>query len=218
MSQIFHPSTNTFSKASIFGAVFFVAGLAGVWAIFIRSSYVTGVNVVREQPIPFSHDHHVNELGIECRYCHYQVEDASFAGIPATEICMQCHRQIWADSPMLEPVRESFRTGQPITWNRVYDLPDFTYFDHSIHVQKGIGCATCHGRVDRMPLTAKAVTLHMEWCLECHRQPERFIRPPEHVFDMEWQPPADQIAIGQELVRQHGIVVGQLDDCTLCHR
>ncbi|HEX6384348.1 MAG TPA: cytochrome c3 family protein [Anaerolineae bacterium] len=217
MSQIFHPSTNTFSKASIFGAVFIVAGLAAVWALFIRSSYATGVNLVREQPIPFSHEHHVSGLGIDCRYCHYPVENAPFAGIPATEICMHCHSQIWADSPVLEPVRQSFRTGEPLIWNRVHDLGDFTYFNHSIHVQKGVACVTCHGRVDQMPLVRQTETLYMEWCLECHRNVEQYIRPPEFVFDMEWEPPADQVALGRELIEEHGIVVEQLTDCNICH-
>ena len=192
MAQIFHPSTNTLSKASIFGAVFIIGGLIWVSTIFDRSSYVTQAGVAREQPVPFSHKHHVGGMGIDCRYCHTSVETSAFAGIPATEICMTCHSQIWTDSPMLEPVRASFRTGKPLEWSRVHDLPDFVYFDHSIHVKKGIGCATCHGRVDQMPLMWREKTLHMEWCLECHRAPERFVRPRSYVFRMDWEPPADQ--------------------------
>jgi hypothetical protein len=182
MAQIFPPSTNTFAKATIFGAVFIVAGVAWAGGIFLRSHYVTQVDLVRDQPVPFSHDHHVSGLGIDCRYCHTTVETSSFAGIPSTEICMGCHSQIWNDSPLLAPVRESFRTGRPLRWTRVHDLPDFAYFDHSIHVAKGIACESCHGRVDRMPLMRKAYSLQMEWCLDCHRHPERAVREPHEVF------------------------------------
>ena len=131
----------------------------------------------REQPIPFSHAHHVGGLGIDCRYCHTSVETSSFAGIPPTKTCMNCHSQIWSTSPTLEPVRESFRTGVSIQWTRVNDLPDYVYFNHSIHVNKGIGCESCHGRVDRMPLTWQENSLQMDWCLDCHRDPGKHIRP-----------------------------------------
>ncbi|MCW5980685.1 MAG: cytochrome c3 family protein [Bryobacteraceae bacterium] len=214
--QVFHPSTNTISRVSIFGAVFFIAGLLWLLNAFHRSSYYTEVGVPIDQPIPFSHKHHVQGIGIDCRYCHSSVEFSSFAGMPATETCMSCHSQIWADSPMLEPVRASFRTGEPIQWIRVHDLPGFVYFDHSIHVNKGIGCASCHGRVDLMPLMWKVNTLHMEWCLECHREPQRFVRPREEVFNMSWQPPADQAALGEKLVREYKI--RKLTDCSSCHR
>ncbi len=214
--QIFHPSTNTIAKVSIFGAVFFIAGLLWVANEIQRSSYVTGVGVARPQPVPFSHKHHVSGIGIDCRYCHTSVETSSFAGIPPTETCMSCHSQIWAESPMLEPVRASFRTDQSIQWTRVHDLPQFVYFDHSIHVNKGIGCDTCHGRVDQMPLMWNVKTLQMEWCLECHREPERFVRPREEVFNMNWQPPKDQLALGRELVRKYQI--RKLTDCSICHR
>ena len=149
MAQIFHPSTNTLSKATIFGGLFVLAALAIAWDRINRSAYVTEANVVRDQPVPFSHEHHVSGLGIDCRYCHTTVETSAFAGMPATEICMSCHSQIWKDSPMLAPVRESMRTDKPIAWTRVHDVPDFVYFNHSIHVAKGIGCESCHGRVDQ---------------------------------------------------------------------
>src|SRR5438094_8601902 len=152
MAQTFHQSTNTLSKLSIFGALFLVLGALWVTVEVNRAPYVTQEGVTREQPVPFSHAHRVGGLGIDCRYCHTTVETSSFAGIPATEVCMNCHRQIWSAAPMLEPVRASFRTGQPLRWNRVYDLPGFAYFDHSIHVAKGVGCVSCHGRVDEMPL------------------------------------------------------------------
>ena len=204
MAQIFHPSTNTISRVSIFGAVFFVAALAWLLAAVNRSSYVTREGVVHAQPVPFSHKHHVSGLGIDCRYCHTSVEEAAFAGIPPTKTCMTCHAQIWTDSPMLEPVRHSYRTGQPIVWTRVNDLPDFVYFNHSIHVKKGIGCETCHGRVDQMPLTWQATSMQMEWCLDCHRAPERFVRPRELVFQMGWA--TSPKATGLERHRQVPVV------------
>src|SRR5881409_139659 len=188
MPQIFHPSTNTISRVSIAAAVLALTAFALVGGALQRSPYLTEVGVPREQPIPFSHKHHVSGIGIDCRYCHTSVEESSFAGIPPTKTCMNCHSQIWADSPYLEPVRESWRTGNPIKWTRVYDLPDFVYFNHSIHVNKGVGCSTCHGRVDLMPLTYQAASLQMEWCLQCHRQPEMFIRPKSQVFQMDWPP------------------------------
>lgn len=216
MAQIFHPSTNTISRVSILGGVFLLAGLLWLISALHRSSYATEEGVVRQQPVQFSHEHHVSGLGIDCRYCHASVEVSAFAGLPPTETCMNCHAHIWTESPYLAPVRESFRTGRPIAWTRVYDLPDFTYFHHGIHVQKGVGCVTCHGRVDRMPLTWKAQSLHMEWCLECHRQPERFVRPREFVFRMDWQPPADQLALGRRLVQEYQIE--KLTTCYICHR
>jgi hypothetical protein len=218
MAQIFHPSFNTFSKFSIFGAVFILAALAWIFGGLIRSPYATQAGVVRQQPVPFSHKHHVSGLGIDCRYCHTSVEETAFAGIPPTKTCMTCHSQIWADSPMLEPVRESFRTDKPIEWTRVHDLPDFTYFNHSIHIKKGVGCVTCHGQVDQMPLMWREKTLHMEWCLECHKAPEAFVRPREHVFSMVWKPPSDQAVQGHQLVEQYKIQKQQLMNCSICHR
>lgn len=218
MAQIFHPSSNTISRVSIFGGVFILAGVVWLWVTFLRSAYVTQVGVAREQPIPFSHEHHVSGLGIDCRYCHTSVEESSFAGLPPTETCMTCHSQIWADSPVLEPIRASFRTDRSIEWVRVHNLPDFVYFNHSIHVNKGIGCESCHGRVDQMPLVWKTESLQMEWCLECHRAPEKFIRPREEVFTMGWQPPEDQLILGRRLVAEYHINVKQLTNCSVCHR
>jgi hypothetical protein len=216
MAQIFHPSTNTISKVTIFGGLALIIVLALLLAGLTRSSYVSEVGVARAQPVPFSHQHHVTDDGIDCRYCHTSVETSSFAGIPSTKICMNCHTQIWPDSAALAPVRESFRTGQSIQWTRVYNLPGFVYFDHSIHVHKGVGCVTCHGRVDQMPLTWKASTLHMDWCLECHRNPERFVRPRKEVFNMDYQPPVDQLALGISLVKEYGIHAPT--SCSTCHR
>jgi hypothetical protein len=216
MAQIFHQSANTFARVSIFSALFVVAGGLYALAVVNRSSYVTQAGVAREQPVPFSHKHHAGELGIDCRYCHTSVETSWNAGFPPTQTCMNCHSQIWALSPVLEPVRSSWRTGESIQWTKVYDLPDFVYFNHSIHVAKGIGCVSCHGRVDRMNLTWQQPSLHMEWCLGCHRNPVPNVRPRSEVFNMEWQPPADQPNLGEELMTAHKIHAR--DDCSVCHR
>jgi hypothetical protein len=216
MAQIFHRSTNTISRVSVFGGIGIIVVLVATLAAINRSSYVTEVGVARSQPVQFSHKHHVSDDGIDCRYCHTSVEESSFAGIPSTKICMNCHTQIWAESPILEPVRESFRTGKSLEWTRVHNLPGFVYFDHSIHVHKGVGCTTCHGRVDQMPLMWRENTLYMEWCLECHRNPEQFVRPREQVFNMDWQSPSDQIVLGQKLVQQYKIE--SLTSCSVCHR
>lgn len=219
MPQIFHPSVNTFSKASIFGAVFIIAGLGLILFQLFRSPFATQVNVPIEQPVPFSHRQHVANLGLDCRYCHMAVEESSFADIPPTHTCMTCHSQIWPDSPILEPVRQSWATGEPIPWVRINNLADFTYFDHSIHVNKGVGCETCHGRVDTMPLMWKAETLHMDWCLECHRNPERYLRPVEYVFTMGYTPAENQQTLGRRLVQEYQIApTWQLEDCSICHR
>lgn len=219
MAQIFHPSTNTIARLSIFGLLFVVLGSLWLLAAIARSSYVTEVDVARAQPVPFSHEHHVAGLGIDCRYCHTSVETSAFAGIPPTATCMNCHSQIWSGSDVLKPVRDSFQNGAPIRWTRVHNLADFAYFNHSIHVQKGVGCATCHGRVDRMPLLWQTESLQMEWCLNCHRQPEEFLRPREEIFNIAWQPPADQAALGRELIKRYNIrSVEVLTSCSTCHR
>jgi hypothetical protein len=218
MAQIFHPSTNTVSKLTIFGALLLIGGLLWLLAELNRSSYVTQAHVVRPQPVPFSHKHHVSGLGIDCRYCHTAVEQSAFAGIPSTSTCMNCHSQIWTNSPMLEPVRESYRTGRPLRWTRVHNLAEFAYFNHSIHVTKGVGCATCHGPVDQMPLVSQENSLLMEWCLDCHRNPEQYLRPREEVFNMAWTAPPNQSELGLELVRKYNVRKEQLTDCSVCHR
>jgi hypothetical protein len=216
MPQIFHRSTNTYSKVSIFGAVFFLGFLLWLFGAWSRSSWVTQAGVAREQPVPFSHAHHVGDVGLDCRYCHTSVETSGFANIPPTKTCMNCHSQIWNTSPTLEPVRASFRDDRSIAWTRVHDLPDFVYFDHSIHVNKGVGCETCHGRVDKMPLTWQKASLQMEWCLDCHRHPERNVRPREAVFEMGYEPPVDQETLGRQLVKEYKIQ--SLTSCSTCHR
>jgi hypothetical protein len=217
MAQIFQRNTNVIAKVSILGAVFIIGGLGWLASAVNRSSYVTQVDVVREQPVPFSHRHHVGQLGIDCRYCHTSVEKSSFAGIPPTETCMTCHAQIHSNSPMLQPVRDSWSADKPLPWVRVHDLPEFVYFNHSIHVKKGVGCVTCHGHVEEMALMWQVNTLHMEWCLQCHREPEKFVRPRDQVFNPKWQPPnGDQLTIGRKLVKEYNIK--KLTDCSVCHR
>jgi hypothetical protein len=171
--QIFSPGANLVMRASLWALVLLIAGVSAVAYGLTRSPYLTQQWFAKEQPVPFSHEHHVEGLGIDCRYCHSSVEQHAAAGIPATSVCMNCHSQIWSDSPMLAPVRASYSSGEPLHWTRINDLPDFVYFDHSAHVSTGVGCAACHGRVDQMPLTFKSRTLFMQWCLECHRQPEK---------------------------------------------
>jgi hypothetical protein len=216
MAQVFHRSTNTIAKASLYGAVVFV-GLAG-WVLLTlaRSPYVTRQGVVQKQPVPFSHDHHTAGLGIDCRYCHTSVEDSAFAGIPPTQTCIGCHKLIWTNAELLEPVRESWRTGEPIVWRRIHDLPDFVYFNHSIHVAKGVSCYTCHGPVNEMPLMYQKASLLMEWCLDCHRAPEKYVRPREEVFNFRWQPEEPQEVLGARLVEEYDI--HSMTNCTTCHR
>jgi hypothetical protein len=216
VAQRFSKNANTISRFSILAAACGVASLAcyGYW--IAESPYETRQNVPREQPVPFSHEHHAGDLGIDCRYCHTTVETSSFANLPATKICMNCHSQMWAVAPELEPVRESYRTGKSIQWTRVHDLPDFVYFDHSIHIHKGVGCSTCHGRVDQMPLTWQAEPLRMQWCLDCHRNPAQYVRPLDRVFDMSYTPPPDQLALGRKLVAENHIQ--SLTSCSTCHR
>ena len=226
MAQIFHPAANVVAKGSIFAVVL---GLGAVTLILwdIESSpYVTWAGVIREQPVPFSHEHHVSGLGIDCRYCHTSVEDSAFAGLPPTKTCMTCHSQIWTNAALLQPVRDSWRDNRPIEWQRVHNLPGYVYFNHGIHVNKGIGCATCHGDVDRMPLMWQSAPLQMEWCLNCHRNVERYIRPRDEVFNMHYDPRYDpkrphetQDTLGPKLVRQYHILEKQqLQNCSTCHR
>lgn len=220
MPQIFHPAFNTISRVSIFGGVFLLAAAGLVAGVLVRSPYATEVGIVRVQPVPFSHQHHVGDVGIDCRYCHRTVETAAYAGMPSSELCLDCHSQLWAKSPMLAPVRNSVDTGEPLRWSRVHDVPDYAYFHHAIHVNKGIACETCHGDVDQMPLMYRAETLHMEWCLNCHRNPEKYVRPRSAVTEMNWQPARDSagtaVPSGAELVEQYHIQ--SRTNCSYCHR
>jgi NAD-dependent SIR2 family protein deacetylase len=219
MSQIFHRHTNVYSRLSIL-AIVAVLLLGGTTvAVLNWSGYNTNQGMFVEQPIQFSHAHHVGGMGIDCRYCHTSVEESAFANIPPTKTCMNCHSRIWLGAPILEPVRTSLAEGKPLDWVRVNDLPDFVYFNHSIHVRKGMGCATCHGRVDRMPLLYQQATLMMSWCLDCHRNPARYIRPREEVFNMAYERPANDPGLGERLVKEYKIAsVEQLTSCSTCHR
>jgi hypothetical protein len=232
MAQIFHRSLNIYSKASILVVVVLGgAAFAGLMA-FERSPYITYQGVTKPQPVPFSHQHHVAGLGIDCRYCHTSVETGAYASIPPTKTCMNCHSQIWTNAAMLEPVRESYRSGKSLVWSKLNDLPDYVYFNHSIHVNKGVGCNTCHGPVDKMPLMYAANTLQMEWCLECHRNPEKFLRPRNQVFNMEYKQPTaelpvtvdnvaytEQEALGKALVAKYHLRnVTDITSCSTCHR
>src|SRR5712672_306766 len=223
MAQIFHYSFNVISKVSIFGALFFFIGIGGALALFVRSSYATNTGIAITQPIQFSHAHHVSGLGIDCRYCHTSVEASSFAGLPPTKTCMNCHSQIWANAQLLEPVRASYKSGESLQWTRVNQLPDFVYFNHSIHINKGVGCNTCHGPVDQMPLMYQQESLQMEWCLGCHRDPGKNLRPREQVFNMRYQPPStgnpvavdgktfmDQASLGAYLAMIYKVRTGAL--------
>ncbi|MEZ5288998.1 MAG: cytochrome c3 family protein [Vicinamibacterales bacterium] len=216
MSQIFPKSANAWSKASIIAVVALLGTLGAALPVIQRSDFVTTANTFRDQPVQFSHQHHVGGIGIDCRYCHTSVEVSSSAGIPPTKTCINCHSQIWSTSPYLEPIRSSFRDDTPLRWLRVHDLPDFVYFNHSIHVKKGMGCETCHGRVDKMPLMRQQNSLQMEWCLNCHRNPEKYVRPRAEVFTMGYTPAVDQSELGPQLVADYKIQ--SLTNCSVCHR
>jgi len=233
MSQVFHPSMNAVSRASILGAVVLLIGVS-VFGFYIdRSSWMTHQGVVRAQPVPFSHQHHARDLGIDCRYCHTSVTQSEFAGIPPTKTCMTCHSRIWTDAQLLAPVRQSWAEQTPIVWNRVHNLPDFVYFPHDIHVNKGVGCVTCHGRVDQMPLMLQTPTLQMSWCVDCHRRPTMIFRPRDEVFNMDFvidenvkrefsdanHKVTDQESLGRALIdRYHIPTDGRLTNCYTCHR
>lgn len=212
--QVFQRSANNLARLSIGGGILLVLVVLTGWVSFNQSPLVRTRQNALEQPVPFSHQHHVAGLGLDCRYCHTSVEESAFAGIPPTQTCMNCHSQVWATAEMLEPVRASFRSNESIQWNRVHRLADFTKFNHSIHVSKGFGCETCHGRVDRMPLVFQDKPLTMSWCLDCHRNPEKFIRPKDKVFEMGWRA-ENQKELGARLVQQYGIRSVQY--CSACH-
>jgi hypothetical protein len=218
MAQVFHSKMNILSKVSIVVGAVLAGGALTLLLGLARSPYVNMVGVPMEQPVPFSHKHHVNGLGIDCRYCHTSVEEIAFAGIPAVKTCMTCHSQIWTEAPILEPIRASYRTDKAIEWIRLHDLPDFVYFNHSIHVRKGVGCVSCHGRVDQMPLMMKANSLDMQWCIACHKQPEQHLRPREAVFQMDWKPEGDQLALGEKLINEYHVDKAKLLNCSICHR
>jgi len=219
--QVFPKSANNWSRGSIIAGLFILASLGWVILTIQRSDFVTQANSFIEQPVQFSHQHHVGGIGIDCRYCHTAVEVSPSAGIPPTKTCINCHSQIWSTSPYLEPVRASFRDDKPLQWIRVHDLPDFVYFNHSIHVKQGVGCETCHGRVDRMPLMLQTSSLQMEWCLNCHRDPSQYVRPRDQITTMGYQVPegTTQAELGAQLVKAYNIAgVEHMTSCSVCHR
>ncbi len=216
MAQIFSPRANTILITIVITIVvglilFFVSA-----PVIQSSEYITGVNLVPDQPVPFSHQHHAGDLGIDCRYCHQNVESSSFAGMPAASVCMHCHSQIWPKTAMLEPMRQAYETDAPLAWTKVYKLPDYVFFNHAIHINKGMGCSSCHGNVKQMPLMHKANSMQMKWCLDCHRNPEKFVRPKSEIFNADWVPPDDGGALAAKLVREYKIQ--KRTDCYTCHR
>jgi hypothetical protein len=216
MAQAFSRSAVLIVKLALLGTV----GAVVIVIIVVRWRMAPDdvVMAAVPQPIPFSHKHHVGDDGLDCRYCHTSVEKSRFAGLPSSDICLTCHSQLYRDAPMLAPLHESARTNTPIHWNRVHDLPDFAYFDHSIHVSKGVPCMTCHGRVDQMPLTTRIASLQMQWCLSCHRHAEQNVRPREDEFKMrDIKPPTKQeSALLASQYHLHG--TRRLTDCSTCHR
>jgi hypothetical protein len=229
MAQIFHRSSNMIARLSIGGAIILVGALIFILYQIALSPWYTNEHATLQQPVPFSHRHHAGELGIDCRYCHTDVEKSWYAGVPPTQTCMTCHSQIWTNAAMLEPVRESYRTGVSLQWNKVNELPEFVYFNHSIHVAKGIGCTTCHGPIATEPLTYKTGTLYMSWCLQCHRDPGKYVRPESQVFNPFYQQPSygapvtfegvkytSQAELGPVLVKKYQLQTYQY--CSTCHR
>ena len=219
MAQIFHRSANLIARFSVLALVVLAnLALAGVLVV-ARSPYITNERLTRVQPVQFSHKHHVGDDGIDCRYCHTSVETSAYAGIPPTKTCMNCHSVLFNSVGYLEPVRESYRSDHSIEWVKVHRLADYVYFNHSIHINKGIGCSSCHGPVNQMPLIFQASPLTMQWCLDCHRNPQKNVRPTDQVFNMDWKAPANQEEIGKELVAKYKIrTVAELTSCSTCHR
>ncbi|HKS84681.1 MAG TPA: cytochrome c3 family protein [Pseudolabrys sp.] len=218
MPQLFRPVADTIARAVLIALLVTPFLAAGAGYAVMRSQYLTHQSITVQQPVPFSHAHHAGELGIDCRYCHASVETSAFAGMPPTTTCMTCHSQLFTNVEMLAPVRESLAAGKPIHWNRVYRLPDYVYFDHSVHVTNGIGCSTCHGAVQTMPLMRQTAPLTMSWCLDCHRNPAPNLRPQDQIFNMTWQPPKDQDVQGKRLQLAYHIETEHLTDCSRCHR
>lgn len=188
--------------------------VAMVW----RTTSPVEAGVAVDQPIPFSHKHHVGDVGLDCRYCHTSVETSASAGLPSTGICLTCHSQLFRDAPALAPLHESMRSGKPIQWNRVYDLPDFVFFNHSIHVSKGVACVTCHGRVDQMPVLVRNEALDMQWCLSCHRDPSKKVVPLGHITSMRPLPELSATELNQMLRMLQLENTQRLTDCSTCHR
>ncbi|MDE0099724.1 MAG: cytochrome c3 family protein [Truepera sp.] len=217
MPQYFPPIANALAKWTVIGGLIFTILLITTLTVFARTTN-NRVRVPVAQPIGFQHSLHAGELGLDCRYCHTSVEVSATASVPSTETCMTCHSQIRVGAPALQPVVASWEGEIPIRWNRVHDLADFVFFNHSAHINNGVGCSSCHGRVDEMDGIWKAKPMTMGWCLDCHRNPERFVRPRSEVFNMAYEPPANQRELGTELVETYHIDTDKLPQCSTCHR
>ena len=222
MAQLFRPGADTVLRLVLLALVALpFAGAALAYGVRV-SPYATGQNVTVDQPVPFSHKHHVGDLGIDCRYCHTGVEKTAYAGVPSTQTCMTCHSQIWTNAGVLEPVRASWRTRTPMRWNSVHRLAEYVYFDHSVHVAKGVGCSECHGPVHEMQLMRQATPMTMGWCLDCHRNPGPRLRPREAIYDTAWiagdDPDPDKARRARAYVAHYGVAPQRLSDCTVCHR
>jgi hypothetical protein len=218
MPQIFRPYADTVARVILVAILVVPFGAVAFVYLVMQSQYATNQSITLDQPVPFSHQHHVGGLGLDCRYCHSGVETSAVAGVPPTHTCMTCHSQLYTQTVMLAPVRASLADARPIHWNKVNRLPDYVYFDHSIHIAKGVGCSACHGAVDHMPLVRQAAPLTMGWCLDCHRDPAPNLRPAAAIFDPDWKAPADQRAEGRALLTHYLIHVEHLTDCSVCHR
>lgn len=215
MAQIFDRSSNALARASLVLTGLIVIALGVTLDQLQRSPWVTRQGQRPEQPVPFSHKHHVTGLGLQCQYCHTSVEKSSYAGIPPTKTCMNCHAQIWTNAALLQPVRDSWASGESLPWIKVHDLPDYVYFSHEIHVNKGLGCASCHGRVDQMPLMYAQNTLQMEWCLNCHRNPAKNLRPTSQIYNMAWEDPAPERPVWCAVSGEKtGVPTAQSANCT----
>jgi Cytochrome c7 and related cytochrome c len=213
---IFRPSANLAVKLTLLGTVGLLAVAVGWWWRFPRTDYARHVGFPVQQPVPFSHQHHVAGLGIDCRFCHTSVELSSNAGMPPTYTCMTCHSQIWTNAELLAPVRKSLEDNKPIVWKRLNDLPDYVYFNHSIHIAKGVGCASCHGEVAKMALSYKAKSLTMQFCLDCHRDPAPNLRPTDQIYNT-WHRNAETPSAAALLAANH-LGARKLTDCSICHR
>ncbi|HEY3777275.1 MAG TPA: cytochrome c3 family protein [Rhizomicrobium sp.] len=217
MSQLFGPRANTIGRLVLVGILAAPIAALGLHVLLMNSPYMTDLHNTPAQPVPFSHKHHVTEDGIDCRYCHFDVEKSAVAGVPPTQVCMSCHAHLWTNAAVLAPVRASYATGTPLHWGQANRLPGYVYFDHAIHIAKGIGCTTCHGPVGRMPTMYQGRQLTMGWCLACHRDPGRFVRAPTAIFATDWSPDDNPSTIRRRIAH-YLIDTRHLTDCSTCHR
>ena len=214
---LFNRWTNTVSRLSVVLLLGTPAVGISLLMLYVRTPWGTKQYRDIVQPIEFDHRHHAGDEGIDCRYCHFSVDKSPHAGLPSTQTCMSCHAQIWNKSPYLSMVRKAYFSDRPIRWRRVHNLPDYVYFNHSIHVNKGVGCVTCHGRVDQMPYVNQFAPLTMGWCITCHRDPTPNLRPLEYITSMTWTPKdGDARKVGEEVAKKYN--VHTRISCTTCHR